>query len=292
MIYMAFRSEGVTIKIDKILPVKKIKPSIKNTKKYRQIYTSTREVGIIEHLVIYPHNNKPGSYILLDGHLRLEVLKDLNQEEAPCLISTDDEGVTYNHKINKIISIQEHFMILKAIKRGVSEERIAKALDVNIGKIKEKRDLLNGISQETVKLLKDRRICPRAISEIRKMKPLRQMEVAELMIAANNFTIPYAKALLAATRENQLIMPKKTHKMAGLSSDDLARMEQEAEKLERDFITIKDSYGENALNLVLATGHVSKLLDNARMVRFLSNHYSGILSEFQKIVEATSLGKQ
>ena len=128
MIYMAFRSEGVTIKIDKILPVKKIKPSIKNTKKYRQIYTSIREVGIIEHLVIYPHNNKPGSYILLDGHLRLEVLKDLNQEEAPCLISTDDEGVTYNHKINKTISIQEHFMILKAIKRGVSEERIAKAL--------------------------------------------------------------------------------------------------------------------------------------------------------------------
>ena len=224
MISMAFRPEGAIIKIDKILPVKKIKPGIKNTKKYRQIYTSIREVGIIEHLVIYPQNNKPGSYILLDGHLRLEVLKDLNQEEAPCLISTDDEGFTYNHKINRNISIQEHFMILRAIKKGVSEERIAKALNVNISNIKEKRDLLRGISPEAVKLLKDRRICPRAINEIRKMKPLRQIEVAELMIAANNFTVPYAKALLAATTENQLIMPKKTQKMAGLSSDDLARI--------------------------------------------------------------------
>jgi len=69
-------------------------------------------------------------------------------------------------------------------------------------------------------------------------------------------------------------------------------MEQEAEKLEKDFIIIKDSYGQNVLNLVLSTGHVSKLLDNAKIVRFLSNHYSGILSQFQKIIEATSLGEQ
>ena len=292
MISMAFRPEGAIIKIDKILPVKKIKPSIKKTKKYRQIYTSIQEVGIIEHLVVYPQNKKPGSYLLLDGHLRLEALKDLNQVEAPCLISTDDEGFTYNHKINRISSIQEHFMILKAIKKGVSEERIAKALNVNITNIKVKRDLLNGITQETVELLKDRKISHRAISEIRKMKPMRQIEVAELMIAANTFTVPYAKALLAATSKDQLVMPEKPVKMSGLSSDDMARMEQEAEKLERDFMVIKDSYGQNVLNLVLSTGHLSKLINNAMIVRFLSTNYPEILSQFQEIVEATSLGKK
>jgi len=289
---MAFRPEGATIKVDKILPVRKIKPSTKKTKKYRQIFTSIKEVGIIEHLVVYPQDNKSGSYLLLDGHLRLEVLKDIKQEEAPCLISTDDEGFTYNHKINRISSIQEHFMILNAIEKGVSEERIAKALNVNIAKIREKRDLLKGISSETVDLLKDRRISPKAINELRKMKPMRQIEVAELMIAANNFTVPYAKALLVATTKDQLVIRKKPQKMGGLSGDDIARMEQEAEKLERDFMIIKDSYGQNVLNLVLTAGYLSKLLNNARMVRFLSKNYSGILAEFQKIVETTSLGKQ
>ncbi len=87
-------------------------------------------------------------------------------------------------------------------------------------------------------------------------------------------------------------MPEKPVKMSGLSSDDMARMEQEAEKLERDFMVIKDSYGQNVLNLVLSTGHLSKLLNNAMIVRFLSTNYPEILSQFQEIVEATSLGKQ
>ncbi len=56
-------------------------------------------------------------------------------------------------------------------------------------------------------------------------------------------------------------------------------------------MVIKDSYGRDTLNLVLATGYLSRLMDNAPIVRFLSDQYSDILSEFQKIIEATSLGK-
>jgi len=157
MVKMAFIPETVMIDVDKILPLKQIKPSTKNTKKYRQIYTSVKEVGIIEHLVVYPQNDKTGFYMLLDGHMRLEALKDLKQKEVRCLISTDDEGFTYNHKVNRLSTIQEHFMILKAIEKGVSEERIAQTLNVNIAKIREKRDLLKGITPEIVELLKDNR---------------------------------------------------------------------------------------------------------------------------------------
>ncbi len=292
MVKMAFIPETVMIAVDKILPLKKINPSTRNTKKYKQIYTSVKEIGIIEHLVVYPQNRKTGFYMLLDGHMRLEVLKDLNQKEVRCLISTDDEGFTYNHKVNRLSSIQEHFMILKAIEKGVSEERIAQTLNVNIAKIREKRDLLKGITPETVEILKDKRISPRAISVLRKMKPMRQIETAELMLSANNYTVPYAQALLAATSKDQLIDRHRSKKISGLSSEDMARMERETEKLEKDYMVIKDSYGRDTLNLVLATGYLSKLLDNARVVRFLSNHYSEFLSEFQKIIEATSLAKQ
>jgi hypothetical protein len=41
--------------------------------------------------------------------------------------------------------IQEHFMILRALEQGVSEERLARALRVDVVSIRKKRHLLLGI---------------------------------------------------------------------------------------------------------------------------------------------------
>jgi hypothetical protein len=75
-----------------------------------------------------------------------------------CLIATDDEAFTYNKRINRLAPIQEHFMIVRAIERGVSEQRIARALGVNVPRIRQKRALLHGICREVVELLKDKLI--------------------------------------------------------------------------------------------------------------------------------------
>jgi hypothetical protein len=286
---MAFSPVGVKIPLNKILPLKKVKSSVKKTIKFRQIATSIREIGVIEHLIVYPQNGSSGNYLLIDGHLRFEVLKEIGQKEVFCLVSTDDEAFTYNHKVNRISPIQEHFMILRAIEKGVSEERIAKTLNVDVGKIRQKRNLLDNICPEVVELLKDKHFSPNAIRVLKKMKPMRQIEVAELMIAANNYTIPYAKALLAATPQFQLVENQKPKKVKNLSPEEMARMEKETEILAKDFKVIKDSYGKDTLNLVLACGYLSKLLDNSQIVQYLSKHYLDILSEFQQIIEATSL---
>jgi hypothetical protein len=52
------------------------------------------------------------------------------------------------------LAIQEHAMILKATRNGVSERRIATVLEMDVGSIKEKRDLLNGICREVAEILK------------------------------------------------------------------------------------------------------------------------------------------
>ncbi len=91
--------------------------------------------------------------------------------------------------------------------------------------------------------------------------------------------------------KDQLVDRYKPKKISGLSSADITRMEKEREKLGKDFIVIKDAYGRDTFNLVLATGYLSKLMDNAQVVRFFFNHYFGILSEFHKRIEATSMGK-
>jgi hypothetical protein len=286
---MAFESQVVEVNIEDILPLKAIKASVKKTAKYRQVVTSVKEVGVIEHLIVCRQKDLAGKYLLLDGHLRLDVLKSLGKKSAHCLVATDDEGYTYNHKISRLSPIQEHFMILKAVEKGLSEERIARVLDVDVSHIRRKRHLLNGVDKEAVELLKDKQITPTALRILARVKPLRQMEMCELMITAHNYTVPFAKALLAATPQSQLIDPAKKKKIEGVSPEDMARMERETEGLANDIKVVKESYGKDTLNLVLACGYLNRMLENKKVNRFLSSHYPDILSEFQKIIAATSL---
>ena len=118
---------------------------------------------------------------------------------------------------------------------------------------------------------------------LKKLKPLRQIEAAQLMMAMNKYTVSYAKSLVAATPEAMLIRPKKPFK--GLSEDQIALMEQEAANLDRDFKMIEQDYGADHLDLVLTVGYVSRMLGNARIVRHLAQHHPDILAEFQKIAD-------
>jgi TusA-related sulfurtransferase len=286
---MAFKPEVIEVAVDDIQPLKTIKASIRKTAKYRQVFTSVKEVGIIEHLIVYRLNEPPGRFLLLDGHLRLDVLKSMGEKTAQCLVATDDEGFTYNHKISRLSPIQEHFMILKAVDKGVSEDRIAKALDVDVSLIRRKRNLLDGIDGEAVELLKDKHMSPSAVRVLSRVKPERQIEMCELMIAAHNYTVPFAKALLAATPQSQFRESGKKKKLEGLSPEEIARMEKETEGLANDIKIVKEAYGKDMLNLVLSCGYLSRMLENQKVTGFLSSHYPDILGEFQKIIAATSL---
>lgn len=287
---LACEPKIITVPVESILPVKKLAPTIHKTDKYRRIAASIREIGIIEPLVVYPQASGATQYILLDGHIRLEILKDLGQSTVNCLVARDDEGFTYNHKVNQLSAIQEHFMIMEAIRRGVSEERIAKTLDVDVAAIRRKRDLLDGVCPEAVQLLKEKRASDGAFREIRKVKPMRQIEMAELMVASNNFSARYAQCLFAATPQGQLLEPDKPKEVRGLTPEDMSRMERELESVSLDLRQIEESHGRNVLNLVLVIGYLKKLLDNARVVRYLSQRNAEILAEFQKITETKSLG--
>lgn len=71
-----------------------------------------RKVRIIEPLIVFPQNGESDGYSLLDGPVRLEVLKEIGVTHARCLISTDDETCMYDKRVNRIAAIQEHMMIL------------------------------------------------------------------------------------------------------------------------------------------------------------------------------------
>jgi hypothetical protein len=127
-------------------------------------------------------------------------LRDRGVTEVACLISTDDEAFTHNNRVNSIAIIQEHKMILKAIENGVSEERIAKSLNVDVASIRRRWKLPDGICAEAAELLKEKHISLNTFSElIRRLGPIGQIEAAELMVAMNNFSNSYVRSLVAAT---------------------------------------------------------------------------------------------
>lgn len=280
---MAFEDVELRIAIADIQPLKLVSDAIKKSPKYAQIAASMHEVGIVEPPIVARDRNERGKYLLLDGHLRIDVLKHMGETQVVCLISTDDEAFTYNKRVNRIAAIQEHRMILKTVERGVSEQRIAKALNVDVQSIRRKRHLLDGICSEVAQILKDKHIAIQTFTELKKMMPLRQIEAAELMVAMNKYTISYAKSLLAATPQSQLVKSTKAKRVKGLSEAQIALMERESVNLEREFKIAEKSYGSDHLDLVLTIGYLGKMIGNARVVRYLAHHHGEILAEFQKI---------
>ncbi len=285
---VAFERRPVIAPLTEILPTRQVPDRVKASVKYKRIATSIAEIGVIEPLAVARPKGQ-GPFMLLDGHIRYATLRDLGETETRCLVALDDEAFTYNKRVNRLATIQEHYMIARALERGVPEDKLARALDVDVKAIKRRRMMLDGISPEVVELLKDRSVNPVTFDVLRKMKPLRQVEVAELMLSTNNFTSAYAKALLAATRQADLTRPDKPKRMGGMTPEQMARMEREMASLNQDFKALEASYGDDVLDLVIASGYLSRLVSNTEVERYLQGHHPEILDEFRAIISAASL---
>jgi len=285
---VAFEPQVHVIRLDSILPSRMLSAAVKETVKYKRIATSVAHVGLVEPLVVAKQGAN-GTYLLLDGHVRLSALRDQGADDARCLIATDDEGFTYNKRVNRLATIQEHYMIVRALDRGVSEEKLARALDVDVKVIRARRDLLAGISREVAELLKDKPVGHTAFTKLRKMKPIRQLEVAELMVSANNYSSNYAKALLATTKQVDLLRPEDLKKATGLNAEQMARLEREMASVSHDYKELEASYGDDMLVLVIAAGFLERVISRAEIERFLFTRHPELLDQFRAIVSAASL---
>lgn len=279
-----FEHTTLRIPISEIMPMREVSATVRKSAKYKQIAASIAEVGIIEPPVVFRDRVNRSQYNLLEGHVRLAILLERGETEVVCLIALEDEAFTYNKRVSRMATIQEHRMILNAVKKGVSEERLARALNVNIGNIRAKRNLLTGICPEAVDLLRDKHVPMNVFVELRRMKPMRQIAAAEMMVAMNKYSTGYAKSIVAATAEEDLVEQKRKA-VRGLTEAQIELMSRESAQLDRDFKLIEQSYGADHLDLVLATGYLGSLLRSAPIVRYLAQHHSQLLAEFQKITD-------
>jgi len=286
---IGFDLDPIMVPIDKILPSHKTPVGVDTSRKYMQIRASIEEIGLIEPLSVGQATAETGQHILLDGHIRLIALRELNWLLVPCLVANDDESYTYNNRLNRLSTIQEHYMIRQAIKRGVPVDRLAKALSMDPRTITRKATLLDGICPEAAELLKDHQFVSDLSRVLRQMKPTRQVECVELMVSANTITVAYAEAMLVATPASMLVEGKKPAKLTGLTQEQMARMEREMSNVQGQYKSVEQTYGQDVLNLVLAKGYLGRLLENKAVTRYLRQRQPEILAEFEVIVQTVSL---
>jgi len=287
-----FEAESINVALDALVPLKALHDDVKLSAKYRQIVTSIQAVGLVEPPVVTPDAASPGVYFIVDGHLRVEALRELGTARVDCLVSTDDEAFTYNKRVNRLSPPQEHRMIARAIERGVPEARLAEALGINIAAVQRRARLMDGIDDAVADLLRDAPCSFAVFDVLRKMGPLRQREAAELMLGHNNFGRPFALALLAATPDVQLAAGRRRRKEpdnATVTREQVARLERELAGLQVQIKAVEETYGLDNLHLTVAKAYVVKLLGNAHVVRWLAQHRPEYLAEFQSIAELTSL---
>ena len=284
IIKQGFQEKLIELGVEELLTTKSISIHAMKCRKYGQVLSSIREVGLIEAPVVAPLKKGKG-YLLLDGHLRIMALKELGVERVSCLISTDDETYTYNKYINRLSAIQEHRMIMKAVQSGVSEEKLARALNLDISTIRNKKCLLEGICPEAVELLKDKSVPEPVFRVLKKMKAPRQINAAMLMNDQNKFTSSYAKALLDATPANQLVNKGKPKKETPAILARQARLEEESLALSREIGSLKEQYGTAMIDMTSMQAYLKSMLGNEAVAKYLREFHGPIHDKFKQIAE-------
>jgi hypothetical protein len=276
----AFEREIIILDVKNIVALRAVTAADRKTLTYRRISASIQHLGIIEPLVVFPGGKE--KYVLLDGHTRLDILITSEVATVKCLVATENESYTYNKRANYVPPIAQHHMILRALTH-VSEERIAAALDVTVARIRERRDLLLGICPETADLLSNQRVTAAAFCALRKMKPVRQIDVARLMVNAHKFSGRFASALLDGTPD-EFLVPTPKARVRQISATEQSMMEQETDELLKHVDSIRASYGDDVLNLTTACKYVERLLGNVRVRRYLGRQHADILSALEQLI--------
>ncbi|TJV70877.1 MAG: hypothetical protein E5X76_17975 [Mesorhizobium sp.] len=140
------------------------------------------------------------------------------------------------------------------------------------------------ICREVIELMRDCTGPAGLFALLRAVLPVRQTEIVRLMIARGPVSLNYAKMLVALTRRSLLVEDIHPQpELASLSADRKAEMECELADLSRAFLTALERRGPASLELVAACRFFDRLMDNARVVRYLAGNFPGRFEEFHQL---------
>ncbi|SOC07526.1 ParB N-terminal domain-containing protein [Rhodobacter maris] len=74
VVKLAFEYDTIDLAIEQLVPLKVLRPGAKESKKYAQIRSSIKAIGLVEAPVVARSLDDAAKFFLLDGHMRIEAL--------------------------------------------------------------------------------------------------------------------------------------------------------------------------------------------------------------------------
>jgi hypothetical protein len=208
----------------------------------------------------------------------------LGIKEVNCILSTDDESYTYNKRVNHIPPVAQHFMLLEALKSGVAEERIAATLNVDVGAIRKRAQMLDGICPEVVEMLRDRKLSLEVFPVLRKMKPIGQIATVELMVLRNDYSVSFAKTRLAISPPALLSKRSIAHQSKANADAADSLLGEDTDGLIQNLKAIEETYGTDVLTLTVACAYLDRLFAGEKVTRYLERNHPGPLETLKTII--------
>ena len=289
-----FRREVVELPLKYLVALKKRMPRLAESRAYKHMRESLEHNGLVDPLRVLPQAKD--RYLVVDGDLRLNVLKDLRISKARCTRILEEEFYGYSRRVTVLSPMAEHVMILEALSNGVTEERLAAELRVGVRAIRLRKQLLNGIEPKAVEMLKDQRVSSITLGLLRKMEFLQQIQAAQLMISANDCSSVFAAALsdLTSPRQHRTRKQKgktEERKRSGVSSlfkDDMDSLVSELNRVRR-------TYGTDALSVTVVCRWLEHLSQNAALAEYLRRNHTKVDQQIRQAmsqVNAERIGLQ
>ncbi len=200
-------------------------------------------------------------------------------------LETLADGLRYPLKqepFRRLLSAGGLAVVPKALAERVSAQQPAQSPCPPV----EPKPLISGISAEVLDLLQDWYVPPQVFASLRKMVPERQLKAAKLMIALKRANFHYAQLLSTLTPASQLADPSRPRKkFVGVTAEQLVAMEAEFDLLNEEFLYCASFRGIWALELMAARSYLDRLMENARVVRYLAQNFPEQLAKFQMILD-------
>lgn len=289
MIKQCFNNHFHLYPITILLPSRSIPVNVRSSNKYKQILTSIAEIGLIEPIMIFITEH--GGHKILDGHLRIEALKDLEITHAHCLISPVEDTYSYNKRVNHLTILQEQRMLQKAVESGVSVEKLCAVLGLSQGIINTRLRISEGISKEALALLADKNVSQNVFDVLRKIKLHKQMDFVSTMVTLNNFTKKFALSMLHALPAEHLVRKPDNPPEDKDMIKTLARLEKEMAALQVETQDIQNEFAENNLNLMVVRSYIAKLLSKNEIIHWLYDNKSEYLDVLKKVLGVKHLNE-
>jgi DNA invertase Pin-like site-specific DNA recombinase len=170
---------------------------------------------------------------------------------------------------------------VRTLNNGLSLEQISTSLPTDFEIIRRDHGNLTRICADAIAILKTHAVTLSSLLLLQRMKPKRQIEVAEQMVASSMCCPGLVRYLLYATKSDMLVegfQERHNRHWSELATQSFAR---ESEALLRDLRNLRPDLGREALYMTLFHAYIRRILENAKVRSYLERKHADILGVLQ-----------